>query len=328
MNWVPYSDNTKNVTEKELQSMKETNKATKKKRIKQVFTSSMVAHVWAQQTQYDGRNAQGNIYFRGDSIYSYGSHYLMGKIHEVNGKRVALINEYSYSPTTVRHRYHTIDAVRGLIQYFLVPNPNDINAPENLQYFKDKVNDYADSLLKKSKVDSKETITRCFEILMGLVSEANEFAMFINESFIGVSTEKLDAIESHLKKRLARYKELNTPEMIAKREAKRQANAEKKLAEAIKNFRQGTGNGYIYDLPYALLRIQGNDVRTSRGATVPVKLAKLMLTKILKGENVIGRHLGSFTVNAISDAANNDKVLTIGCHKILLSEAVNVLGNV
>lgn len=320
--WVPYTNTNKLVTEKELKDMKET----KKKRLKTVFTSSMVAHVWAQQTQEHGRNQQGNIYFYGDSIYSYGSHYLMGKIHEVNGKRIALINECNYSPTTVTHRYHTIDAVKGLMDYFLVPNPSLIDDPKNLQYFKDKVNDHVNYCLKKKKVDSDDAIRGNFDYLHRLLSEANEFAMIVRAPNIIVPREQLDAIETHLKKRLARYKELNTPEMIAKREAKRQANAEKKLAESISNFRQGK-NVYLYNLPYALLRIDNNDVRTSRGATVPLKVAKLVLTKLLKNENVIGRHLGSFTLNAINDAANGDKVLTIGCHKILLSEAVNVLGN-
>ena len=35
-----------------------------------VFSNSMVAHVWAQQTQSEGRSNNGNLYFEGPCIYS------------------------------------------------------------------------------------------------------------------------------------------------------------------------------------------------------------------------------------------------------------------
>ena len=40
-----------------------------------VFNNSMVAHVWAQQTQAHGRNAGNTFYFEGPTIYSYGEHF-------------------------------------------------------------------------------------------------------------------------------------------------------------------------------------------------------------------------------------------------------------
>lgn len=65
-----------------------------------VFDNDTVAHVWAQNNQDSGRSHNGQFYFDGPALYSYGSHYLAGYILP-NG--TALINADSNSPTTNRH---------------------------------------------------------------------------------------------------------------------------------------------------------------------------------------------------------------------------------
>jgi hypothetical protein len=45
------------------------------KRKKHVFDTGEIPHLWAHQTQDEARNRQGNLYFTGDTIYSYGSHF-------------------------------------------------------------------------------------------------------------------------------------------------------------------------------------------------------------------------------------------------------------
>lgn len=44
----------------------------------EVFSNDMVAHVWAQQRQQSGRSNNGNFYFEGPTLYSYGRHYPVG----------------------------------------------------------------------------------------------------------------------------------------------------------------------------------------------------------------------------------------------------------
>ena len=44
----------------------------------QVFSNAMVAHVWAQQRQQSGRSNNGNFFFEGRVLYSYGAHYPVG----------------------------------------------------------------------------------------------------------------------------------------------------------------------------------------------------------------------------------------------------------
>ena len=81
------------------------------KRQKHVFKTEQVAHIWAQQTQDDGRNAQGNFYFTGDTIYSYGSHFPIARF--INPQTV-LFTTRRYSNTTSKHLWATRDALRGL----------------------------------------------------------------------------------------------------------------------------------------------------------------------------------------------------------------------
>ena len=82
-----------------------------------VFSNSMVAHVWAQQTQSEGRSNNGNLYFEGPCIYSYGSHFVAGYIDR---EGTAWINADSYSTTTAKHMSYVSRAVRG--KYYRVPS--------------------------------------------------------------------------------------------------------------------------------------------------------------------------------------------------------------
>lgn len=86
---------------------------------KKVFENSMVAHVWAQQNQDEGRSNNGQLYFDGKTIYSYGRHYPAGYVVDEN---TVLINSDKYSITTSKHLGYVYSAVRGKYQnIFSVP---------------------------------------------------------------------------------------------------------------------------------------------------------------------------------------------------------------
>lgn len=78
----------------------------------QVFTNDMVAHVWAQQSQQSGRSANGQFYFEGPTLYSYGSHYVAGLFAAPGGP--VFINSTGYSMTTNRHVSRAAGAARHL----------------------------------------------------------------------------------------------------------------------------------------------------------------------------------------------------------------------
>src|SRR5260370_7685600 len=70
------------------------------KRKKHVFDTGEIPHLWAHRTQDEARNRQGNLYFTGDTIYSYGSHFPVAR-HVTNpaGERGALFTTPTYTVT-------------------------------------------------------------------------------------------------------------------------------------------------------------------------------------------------------------------------------------
>lgn len=87
--------------------------------MKQVFKTNEVAHIWATQKQDAGRNAHDNFYFKGATIYSYGSHF---PIATISGNDV-LFTLRSYSNTTAKHIHKAIGAVshKNIIYCYDVP---------------------------------------------------------------------------------------------------------------------------------------------------------------------------------------------------------------
>ena len=69
-----------------------------------VFTNDMVSHVWANQSRSEGRSHNGQFYFEGPTLFSYGRHYAAGFVlHFEDGGCVHMINADSNSTTTARH---------------------------------------------------------------------------------------------------------------------------------------------------------------------------------------------------------------------------------
>ena len=81
------------------------------KRVRHVVRTSEVAHLWAGQKQDSGRNS-GNFYFRGNKIYSYGSHFEIARILTFkDGKQVVLWNHRTYSSSTSGHQSYVRSAI-------------------------------------------------------------------------------------------------------------------------------------------------------------------------------------------------------------------------
>lgn len=91
-----------------------------------------VAHVWAQQTQNEGRC--GNIFFEGNTIYSYGYHFPIASFVDSN---TVLFTTKSYSVSTSSHKSTVKSAIHSSTIYG-VPNAS----PENYQDHKENYLNY------------------------------------------------------------------------------------------------------------------------------------------------------------------------------------------
>lgn len=72
------------------------------------YSNDMVAHVWAQMNKDSGDSNNGQFYFRGPRLYSYGSHFVAGFI---DSKGRAWLNGDRYSNTTAKHMSYAWRAV-------------------------------------------------------------------------------------------------------------------------------------------------------------------------------------------------------------------------
>lgn len=87
-----------------------------------VFNNSMVAHVWAQGEQAYGRSHNGNFYFDGRILYSYGSHFAVGV--RLNDNQ-AVLNSDNYSVSTSGMQSDASNAVSHFETVY-VPKLQDI----------------------------------------------------------------------------------------------------------------------------------------------------------------------------------------------------------
>lgn len=297
--------------------------------MKKVFSShSQLCHVWAQQGQEEGR--AGNMFFEGPTIYSYGRHYAAGQIHTKGKTRqFALVNATKYSVSTTAHTSEVADALRGLMPVFRSPDVSDPKAA--VKYLDGLAKQALLAPLSRMKVAEESSIRFEFACISQVYEGANLLRRFLGLATISPPKKSLDAIEAHLRKRLARYRELNTPEIMEARRLERERVAklaeqalQAKLAESIAAFRAGKQYFDLYGLQNELLRVNGDQLETSRGALVPLARAKTLLTELEQGGPIVGARIGHFRVDAV-EALDGDTRIHIGCHRLLLSEIKTAL---
>ena len=91
--------------------------------MKHVFSTSEIPHLWFHQSQGNARNGQGNLYFEGDTIYSYGKHFPIARhVLTRNGMRAVLFTTETYSVTTSRHKSDVRQAIPCNVTVFTVPD--------------------------------------------------------------------------------------------------------------------------------------------------------------------------------------------------------------
>lgn len=81
--------------------------------MKTVFDTKEIFHVYASQSQYEGRTAQRSVFFRDRMIFSYGEHFPLGIFWP--GLDIIFVNADKYSVTTTRHQSNLRTAIPSAI---------------------------------------------------------------------------------------------------------------------------------------------------------------------------------------------------------------------
>lgn len=276
--------------------------------MKTVFTNSAVTHLFAQQTQSEGRSS--NIFFNGKKIYSYGYHYLLGEFIENKKKQKAiLINDKGYSSTTSTHISDLKQATRQYKQFF----ETESNVDCVLKSIESNVNKLITARKKELYIIPSQKL---FESL-------NEFIKW-QDNKITLKTEQYKKIVKLMKvingDNLTEYleKESKRIKSEAKKEAKKQLQ---KLNENIEKFyNYDTDRVYNNNQDYVRISTDGENVETSQNVKVSRKEAKVLYNLITNKKDIKGFVIGGYTVISINGT------LTIGCHQININ-SINRIGN-
>ena len=264
-----------------------------------------VIHVFAQQTQSEGRNQSISVFFEYAKIYSYGYHYLLGEFID---KETILINDKGYSNTTAKHINSLSGATSHKRQFF--------KTRCEIEFVHPTIKDYLQKLPRATK--NKGYYLR---EIFSLYKSLNKYLEYTKTK---TKVSKLKEYKE-LKKIVARLetdKEKILLE-VAEQNKKRYQRQLEKNKENIKLWRNHESmSGSLWGLKNSLLRlsIDSANVETSKGVKIEVKKAKVLYKLIEAGKDIKGFKLDYYTVIGIKD-----NILKIGCHNIPLQE-VNTIG--
>lgn len=110
------------------------------------MNNSMVAHLWANEKQESANGS--NFYFEGESIYSYGRHFEVGRIvRNKRGEKAYLINDIYRSSSTSKHQCYVRDAIPTgskvfSVGYNMSNTGNMLFVTDMLEYIKDAIEKY------------------------------------------------------------------------------------------------------------------------------------------------------------------------------------------
>jgi hypothetical protein len=299
-----------------------------KKRKKCVFDTGEIPHLWAHRTQDEARNRQGNLYFNGATIYSYGSHFPIAR-HVTNkaGERAVLLTTATYSVTTSGHCSAVRSAIPSGIRVFHVPNVchgqysgTQLTAHDHSYNVDDYTERIEKHVITSARARSSYAKEWNHEHADRLRNEAFTYCVFFDlpvptiPEVPKIDSDALTAIRKREAKRASEKAEQT------KRE---RAEAIVRQQELITQWRASEYHGCFYDIP-VMLRIVGDEVQTSRGARFPISHAKRALAFVRKvresGQAYVrnGRtiHLGPYALDRIEP----DGTVKAGCHVVSWQE--------
>lgn len=298
------------------------------KRQKHVFSTGEVPHLWAHRTQDDARNKQGNLYFNGDTIYSYGSHFPIAR-HVANdpGKRAVLFTTATYSVTTSTHCSAVRSAIPPGIPVFHVPNicrgrysENELTAKDHAGNLADYAHRIEDYIATSARARSSYTKVWNHERAVHLRDEAFAYC-----SFFGLSVPDIQKVPEPDSEAIAAIRRREAKRAAEKAEETKRKRTEiiARQQQLISEWRAGLYSGCLHDVP-VMLRIDGDEVVTSRGAHFPVSHAKRGLAFVRKvresGQAYVRNghtiHLGPYAIDRIEP----DGTVKAGCHVVSWKE--------
>jgi hypothetical protein len=282
--------------------------------MRKVLEADTVAHYWANKVQSEGRNSNSSFFYEQDTIYSYGKHFAIATHYN----DVVLFTTRTYSNTTAKH----IAKARAACSHkniIYVSNPSDT-------YYSGRNEDVwvreIKSLFKSMLTARKPEIY--YNQLLNILDNIQKYFKLINKK----PNKELSGLVKQIQ---SGSSEIVAAAKIAKEKQNKQilANA-KNAAKYIELWRKHADSDTIKDalgskldgakqflghMGITSLRLNGDNIETSKGVAMPIPVAKRYLANFLVGQINVGDEILNYRVNSVSK-----KHIEIGCHNIPLSE--------
>ena len=292
--------------------------------MKKVFsTHQELAHIWASQSQEDGRC--GNMFFRGKEIYSYGGHFCIARF--INKNTVLFTTRY-YSPSTSRHASYVRSAIGGHITVVHCFDPGEnlrVNLHHCVQEIKDCLTKACNARSNKGLYEGNAVgeLAKMEKLIPLFLAEQERKRLHKEESDLLKEAKKIIANMPKVEVQYLKAVKKENAERLAvrkEREEKRQIELIQERERALLTVeqwlkRENVSFPRIISKMYLRLTKDGKEVQTSLGAMVPVTEAQVLYHCIMNDRPVNGFKIGPYEVINFVNG-----ILTIGCHKIEMEE--------
>lgn len=272
--------------------------------MKKVVNNETVAHLWANQQQTEAYTPNRAFYFYGNTIYSYGSHFAIGKhITNDKGEKAILFTTRRYSNTTAKHINYAYRAIPYKNAVIYCPDPA-ATANDNIFFWDNLINGIYANLAKAKKPEK----------YLAELSYLNE-QMKKYLSFMGVDMPEAISVKLEITTKAESIEAVNKAnEIKAANEAKEAKSKEQENKKQIKKFRNFERFSFYNGLAYLRYNKDTNRIETSQRIEIPVEAAKRFY-KSIKDNNTENLKILDYTLKAI-----NKQFIEIGCHKIEIKE--------
>jgi len=271
--------------------------------MRKVFTNTEIVHVFAQQSQSEGRSS--SMFFEGTKIYSYGYHYLLGEFIDPD---TIVINDKGYSNSTSKHI--------GLLMYATSHKKRFAKGNIDIDIVHLRV---TESLKLMSTARTRKGYY--FDVINSSLANLNDYLEYTNtKDKLGYGDaikykeicdiiHRLDADKDGIMAEIA--------DIEKKRREREKAKQLEHLAEW-RNHERSWVNGLSKS--YLRLSLDGENLETSKGVRIERDKARVLYKLIKAGKDINGYKLDYYTVIGVKD-----NTLRIGCHDIPMTE-VNTIG--
>lgn len=258
--------------------------------MRKVVKPQEVAHLWANQLQYEAYNPNRSLYFERDTIYSYGYHFPIAK--HLNGK--ILFTTRGYSNTTAKH-ISIVSSASSHIEKIYCYNPS-YSRSENFEEWRKEAELVAKNLTNARKPE------KYLNELGAIANQAQKYA-----DFMGVEIPENLKIVLEISSK-EEYKTFSDKKEELKRKQEEERIKREKIEhrESLKKWLKGESRSLYLRDGRDYLRVNGENVETSQGITLPVDVFKRYYNNL--NSLKVGDKILSYEVLEVG------KNIKIGCH--------------